>query len=79
MSYLCNKPYPEAHEFSIEELERLMPHDIYRWMAWKACGTDDPSPDDNPTEGRSSSLKYPTIGYSGMRSPRLGTPQGLKM
>eukprot|EP00957_Ditylum_brightwellii_P184203 14030648-Ditylum_brightwellii.AAC.1 len=27
-------------------------------MAWKAYGTDDPSPDNNPTEGRSSSLKY---------------------
>eukprot|EP00957_Ditylum_brightwellii_P076427 5808313-Ditylum_brightwellii.AAC.1 len=38
MSYLCNRPYPEVHEFSIEKLERLMPHDIYCWMAWKAYG-----------------------------------------
>eukprot|EP00957_Ditylum_brightwellii_P177903 13550625-Ditylum_brightwellii.AAC.1 len=35
-----------------------MPHDIYCWMAWKVYGTDDPSPDDNPTEGHSSCLKY---------------------
>eukprot|EP00957_Ditylum_brightwellii_P157845 12014942-Ditylum_brightwellii.AAC.1 len=58
MSYLCNRPYPDANEFSIEELERLTPHDIYHWMAWKAYGTDDPSPDSNPTKGHSSSLKY---------------------
>eukprot|EP00957_Ditylum_brightwellii_P098460 7501439-Ditylum_brightwellii.AAC.1 len=26
-------------------------------MAWKVYGTDDPSPHNNPTEGRSTSLK----------------------
>eukprot|EP00957_Ditylum_brightwellii_P027799 2102090-Ditylum_brightwellii.AAC.1 len=41
MSSLCNRPYPEAHEFSIQELEHLTPHDIYRWMARRVYGTDD--------------------------------------
>jgi len=58
MTYLNGVAYTQAHEFSSEELERLKPHDIYRWMAWKVYGTDDPSPQDNPTEGRSTSLKY---------------------
>eukprot|EP00957_Ditylum_brightwellii_P065630 4977546-Ditylum_brightwellii.AAC.1 len=58
MPYLCNRPYPENHEFSMHDLESLTQHDIYWWMAFKVHGTDDPTPDNNPTEGRSSSLKY---------------------
>eukprot|EP00957_Ditylum_brightwellii_P087367 6649747-Ditylum_brightwellii.AAC.1 len=55
--YLNSVAYTQAHEFSSEELECLKPHNIYRWMAWKVYGTDDPSPHDNPTEGCSTSLK----------------------
>eukprot|EP00957_Ditylum_brightwellii_P161302 12281636-Ditylum_brightwellii.AAC.1 len=55
--YLNGVAYTQAHEFSSEELERLKLHDIYRWMAWKVYGTDHPSPHDNPTEGRSTTLK----------------------
>eukprot|EP00957_Ditylum_brightwellii_P056233 4262986-Ditylum_brightwellii.AAC.1 len=58
MTYLNGVPYIQAHDFSSEELEHLKLHKIYRWMAWEVYGTDDPSPHDNPTEGRSTSLKY---------------------
>eukprot|EP00957_Ditylum_brightwellii_P199662 15220760-Ditylum_brightwellii.AAC.1 len=56
MTYLNNVAYTQAHEFSSEELERLKLHNIYRWMAWKFYGTDNPSPHNNPTEGCSTSL-----------------------
>eukprot|EP00957_Ditylum_brightwellii_P135929 10367459-Ditylum_brightwellii.AAC.1 len=56
MTYLNGVTYTQAHEFSSEELERLKTHDIYCWMAWKVYGMEDPSPHDNPTEGRSTSL-----------------------
>eukprot|EP00957_Ditylum_brightwellii_P051911 3937539-Ditylum_brightwellii.AAC.1 len=58
MSYLCNRSYPENHEFSTHDLERLIPHDIYQWMIFKVHRTDDPAPDNNLTVGHSSSLKY---------------------
>eukprot|EP00957_Ditylum_brightwellii_P032300 2446960-Ditylum_brightwellii.AAC.1 len=58
MTYLNGMAYTQAHEFSSEELECFKAHDIYHWMAWKVYGTDNPSPHDNPTEGRSTSLKY---------------------
>eukprot|EP00957_Ditylum_brightwellii_P103902 7916533-Ditylum_brightwellii.AAC.1 len=58
MSYLCNRLYPENHEFSTYDLERLTPHGIYQWMIFKVYRTDDPIPDNNLTEGCSSNLKY---------------------
>ena len=36
----------------------MSPHEIVRWMQLKAYGTPDPLPDDNPLNGRSSSLEY---------------------
>eukprot|EP00957_Ditylum_brightwellii_P039899 3020732-Ditylum_brightwellii.AAC.1 len=58
MTYLNGVAYTQAHQFSSEELECLKLHDIYRWMAWKVYGTDNPSPQDNPIVGRFTSLKY---------------------
>eukprot|EP00957_Ditylum_brightwellii_P178758 13616064-Ditylum_brightwellii.AAC.1 len=57
MSYICNRPYPEVYEFSIDKLECPAPPDIYHRMVWKVYGTDDPLPDDNPAKGCSISLK----------------------
>eukprot|EP00957_Ditylum_brightwellii_P129707 9894429-Ditylum_brightwellii.AAC.1 len=58
MSYLCRRTYPSNKEFSTRELDCLKPHNIYQWLAMKAYGKDDPSPSNNPTKGRSTSLKY---------------------
>ena len=58
MGYLNNRVYQRGYQFSIEELGQLTPEDVYRWMAVKAYGIEDPGPDDNPTDGRSSSLEY---------------------
>eukprot|EP00957_Ditylum_brightwellii_P097283 7409343-Ditylum_brightwellii.AAC.1 len=58
MPYLHNMPSPDNYECSMYELECLTPHGIYCWMACKVYGRDDPLPDDNSTEGCSTSLKY---------------------
>lgn len=58
MNYLAGDIYEEGYDFPPDLLAELRPDDIYRWMARKAYGIDDPGPDDHPTSGRSSSLKY---------------------
>eukprot|EP00957_Ditylum_brightwellii_P033968 2572868-Ditylum_brightwellii.AAC.1 len=58
MSFLHGLAYHKDHVFSTEDLSLLPPRNIYWWMTFKAYGTDDPSPDDFPTEGWSSSFKY---------------------
>ena len=58
MRYVTSSEYDEEHDFSIQELGRITPHDVYRWLAFKAYGNEDPGPDDKPTRARSDSLMY---------------------
>eukprot|EP00957_Ditylum_brightwellii_P124624 9497846-Ditylum_brightwellii.AAC.1 len=58
MLYLCKRIYPTNKKFSTRELACLKPHGIYRWLAMKAYGKDEPSISKNPTKGRSTSQKY---------------------
>ena len=50
--------YDKDHEFSSATLSSVTPAEIVRWMCLKVYGTPDPTPEDNPTEGRSSSLAF---------------------
>jgi hypothetical protein len=59
MSYRDKAQYPKKnYAFQPELLVQVTPNDIYKWMAFKAYGKEDPGPNDNPTCGRSSSLMY---------------------
>jgi len=50
--------YHKDKIFSAEELSILTPWHIYTFFAKKAYGREDPGVEDNPTEGRSSTLQY---------------------
>eukprot|EP00957_Ditylum_brightwellii_P089542 6818890-Ditylum_brightwellii.AAC.1 len=58
MMFVNNTSYPVGHVFSDQELLRLKPQDVYEWMCCKVYGKENPSPEDNPTCGCSSSLEY---------------------
>ena len=58
MSFLDSTQYTKASTFTDIELITIQPDDIKRWMCMKVYGDPDPGPDDNPTEGRSSSLEH---------------------
>ena len=51
----CIAAYPPDWEFSIEE-SPITPEMIYRWFAFKVFAKEDPTPDDNPTYGKSNTL-----------------------
>ena len=42
--------------FSVEELSPITPRIVYAYMAYKAFGKEDPSPNDNPQKGMANSL-----------------------
>lgn len=53
-----DRKYHKDHEFSKEQLLALKPHDICRYITWKAFGKENPNWDvDKPTNGRSGSLR----------------------
>ena len=56
MSYTNKISYPKDWEFSIEELAPITPEMIYQWFAYQVFGKENPSPEDNPTGGKSNSL-----------------------
>ena len=58
MSFKDNLQYQRDRQFTTEELSAITPEVIVRWMSLKVYGTPDPSPNDNPIEGRSSLLAY---------------------
>lgn len=58
ISFKDNTQYAINHEFTVVELTRLTPENIVRWMRLKSYGTLDLTFDQNPTQGRSSSLAY---------------------
>ena len=56
MSYTNKISYPKDWEFSNEELVPITPEMIYQWFAYQVFGKENPSPEDNPTGGKSNSL-----------------------
>lgn len=56
MRYSNSIAYPNEYEFSVEELVRITPDDIYNWMCYKIYGTEDPDPNESPILGSSNSL-----------------------
>ena len=58
MNYTFGTNHPREYKFSQEELLQLKPEHIYAYMAMQVYGTPNPTDDDNPTLGRSSSLEY---------------------
>eukprot|EP00957_Ditylum_brightwellii_P162922 12406160-Ditylum_brightwellii.AAC.1 len=58
MTFLHGSPYHKKHVSTIKEFSCIQPHGIYRWMTYKAYGSNNSSPDNNPMEGWSTSLKY---------------------
>jgi hypothetical protein len=54
---LVEQPYPTSVEFTQEQLLSITPTDIKRYFQLKAYGMEEPGPNDNPTECRSSTLQ----------------------
>ncbi|KAL3778022.1 hypothetical protein ACHAW5_005725 [Stephanodiscus triporus] len=45
-------------DFSVEELSPISPKIVYAYMAYKAFGKENPSPNDNPQKGMANSLRH---------------------
>eukprot|EP00957_Ditylum_brightwellii_P184743 14070842-Ditylum_brightwellii.AAC.1 len=58
ISFLHGSLYPKDKQFTTQELSRLQPHDIFRWMAMKVYDINNPNDQDHPTEGWPTLLKY---------------------
>ena len=58
MNFKDGNRYNDSHEFTTEELVKVNPNDIVRWMKMKVYGTPDPTEEQNPVHGRSSSLVF---------------------
>ena len=58
MTFRDSVEYERNHQFSQAHLGTIQPEQVVRWMKNKVYGTPEPGPDDNPTEGRSSSLVF---------------------
>ena len=56
MTFRDHVEYEKNHKFLQVHLGTILPEQVVRWMKNKAYGTPEPGPDDNPTEGRSSSI-----------------------
>jgi hypothetical protein len=58
MTFLDGIIYPKDFTFDPAALAEVTPDDVYNWMAVKVYGIPDPTPQDDPIHGRSSSLEY---------------------
>ena len=58
MNHAFNTNHPKEYILSQQELLQLRPEHIYAFMAVQVYGKPDPTDDDNPTSGRSSSIEY---------------------
>ena len=56
MCYTNKLNYPKDWVFSVEELSPISPKIVYAYMAYKAFGKENPSPNDNPQKGMANSL-----------------------
>jgi hypothetical protein len=65
MSYGDKLEYPKKHPFTVDQLVKVTPTDLYKWLAFKVYKKEDPGPKNNPTFGQSSSMNYykKTISY----------------
>jgi hypothetical protein len=53
MSFLKEHEYAKDYEFSPEELGTVTPIDVKKYMCYRAYGTVEPGPDDQPLHVRS--------------------------
>ena len=58
MNFCHTANYPKTKMFTREELSFITPEHIYRWFSLHAYGMENPSVEDNPTEGRGTTLMY---------------------
>ena len=58
MNYSFGTSHPKDYDFTTEELLELKPEHIYAFMANQVYGKPNPSDDDKPLNGRSSTLEY---------------------
>ena len=58
MNYSFGTTHPKEYKFSNEELLQLNPDHIYLFMANQVYGKPDPTDNDNPINGQSSTLEY---------------------
>ncbi len=58
MSYFHGVDYGKERQYTKGELRALTPDDVVAWMNVKTFDDPDPPLDANPTECRSSSLKF---------------------
>ena len=56
MCYTNKLNYPKDWVFSVEELSPISPKIVYAYMAYKAFGKENRSPNDNPQKGMANSL-----------------------
>jgi hypothetical protein len=71
MSYRGALHYGNDYQFTGQELAPITPTQLVQWMSLKVYGIPNPSPDDNPTKGRSSSLEYYKKAISSFMPHRL--------
>ena len=57
MSYLHNTTYPRGHQFCCDDLSKLTPSDLMRWMNKKVYGVEEPLLDARPE------VRAGTIGF----------------
>ena len=58
MEHRNSTTYPENQSFTPSELLQITPREIYRWMASRAYGTEDPSPEHDPPKCRACTIAF---------------------
>lgn len=58
MEFVHKNKYNKGRTFKNRERLKITPHHVYEFMCKKVYGKLNPTNDDNPTLGRSSSLEY---------------------
>eukprot|EP00957_Ditylum_brightwellii_P124874 9519369-Ditylum_brightwellii.AAC.1 len=58
MEHVSNMSYSDGHTFTEKELLCLQPHYVYHPICLKMYEKENPTPDNNPTMGCSSSPEY---------------------
>ena len=57
-NYSHNTNYEKHHTFTQDELLTITPGQLYSYFATKVYGSPNPTDEDNPTKGRSSSIEF---------------------
>ena len=76
MGFVHNTTFPLNKLFTTDELRVVTPDHVYRWMALKAYGKLDPTPADNPTCCRRTTLEYMKKAVSYFMETGIGWVEG---